>query len=101
MIKKFMIIAAALIAAPVLAQDAAAPVAPAPAAVAPAAAAAAAPAAAPTLPPCSATVTDGCQQTARQEARAMTGAQVDKRDAAGVWTPDIARAPAAAARKKK
>lgn len=77
MIKKLLIIAAAVIAAPAAAQDAPA----------------AAPAAA-TLPPCSATVTDGCQQTARQEARAMTGAQVDKRDAAGMWTPNMRGAKA-------
>lgn len=41
------------------------------------------------LPPCSAKVTDRCQQTAAQQARAMTGEQADKRDAAsGTWTPN-------------
>ena len=42
-------------------------------------------------PFCSATITDGCQQTAAQQARAMTGAQVDARDArnGGKWTPDL------------
>lgn len=71
MIKPMFILAAAMLAAPVMAQDAAAP-------------------AAPTLPPCSAKVTDSCQQTPRQEARAMSGAQVDARDArnGGAWTPD-------------
>ena len=68
--------AAAVLAAPALAQDAAP--------------------AASTLPFCSAKVTDSCQQTAAQQARAMTGAQAEKRDAAhgGAWAPD-ARATAA------
>lgn len=56
--------------------------------------------AAPALPYCSAKVTDSCQQTPKQEARAMTGAQVDKRDAAGYWTPDK-RATRTAAKKPK
>ena len=48
-------------------------------------------AAAPERPFCSATITDGCQQTKAQQARAMTGAQVDARDArnGGQWTPDM------------
>lgn len=81
MLKLMFVSAAALIAAPVLAQEAPA----------------AAPAA-PALPYCSAKVTDSCQQTPKQEARAMTGAQVDKRDAGGQWTPDQ-RAKAAAAKQ--
>ena len=42
-------------------------------------------------PFCSAKVTDGCQQTKAQQARAMTGEQVDARDArnGGKWTPDM------------
>lgn len=73
MIKPMFVLAAAMLAAPVLAQEAA-PATPA----------------APSLPMCSAKVTDGCQQSARQEARAMNGAQVDARDArnGGMWTPD-------------
>ncbi len=66
MIKPMLFLTAALFAAPVLAQ--------------------AAPAA---LPPCSATVKDACQQTKGQEARAMSGAQADARDAkSGAWTPN-------------
>jgi hypothetical protein len=46
-------------------------------------------AAAPALPFCSAKVTDNCQQTAAQQARAMTGEQAAKRDAkTGTWTPN-------------
>ena len=65
------VLAAAMIAAPALAQDAAAP-------------------AAPTLPFCSAKVTDNCQQTPAQQARAMSGEQAEKRDArnGGAWTPN-------------
>jgi hypothetical protein len=45
--------------------------------------------AAPALPYCSAKVTDRCQQTAAQQARAMSGEQAAKRDAAtGTWTPN-------------
>jgi len=79
MFKSMFVLAAALMAAPVLAQDAA-----------PAAPADAAAPAAPTMPMCSAKVTDGCQQSARQEARAMSGAQADARDArnGGEWTPN-------------
>lgn len=61
---------------------------------------------APALPFCSAKVTDNCQQTAAQQARAMTGAQADARDArnGGKWTPDgknsaVAANEKAAARK--
>ena len=41
-------------------------------------------------PFCSPAVTDGCQQSKAQQARAMTGAQVDARDArnGGKWAPD-------------
>lgn len=82
MIKPLFVLAAFAFAAPVLAQEAA-----------PAAAA---------LPMCSATVKDGCQQTKGQEARAMSGAQAEARDAkAGGWAPnaggsdkDMAAAPA-------
>jgi hypothetical protein len=68
MIKSIFVLAAAVIAAPAMAQ------APAPAA----------------LPTCSAKVTDSCQQSPAQQARAMTGAQADARDArnGGAWTPD-------------
>ncbi|KAB7648419.1 hypothetical protein [Polymorphobacter fuscus] len=81
MIKPLFLAAAAMLAAPVLAQ---------------------APAAA-ERPFCSATVTDGCQQTKAQQARAMTGAQVDARDAAngGKWTPDMRGTPAAKPMKAK
>lgn len=50
----------------------------------------AAPAGAPAaLPMCSATVKDGCQQTKGQEARAMSGAQAEARDAkSGGWAPN-------------
>lgn len=67
------VLAAAMIAAPALAQDAPA----------------AAPAA-PALPFCSAKVTDNCQQTPAQQARAMSGEQAEKRDArnGGAWTPN-------------
>jgi len=62
-------VAATLVAAPAFAQDA--------------------PAAAPTLPFCSAKVTDSCVQTAAQNARAMTGEQAERRDAkSGTWTPN-------------
>ena len=75
MIKPLLVFTAIMLAAPAIAQEAA------PAAV---------PAAAADRPFCSARITDGCQQTAAQQARAMTGAQVDARDArnGGVWTPD-------------
>jgi hypothetical protein len=73
-------VAAVLVSAPAFAQDA------------PAAAAADAP----KLPYCSAKVTDSCQQTAAQQARAMTGEQADKRDAkTGTWTPNKRATPAA------
>lgn len=64
------VLAAAMLAAPALAQDA--------------------PAAAPALPFCSAKVTDNCQQTPAQQARAMSGEQAEKRDArnGGQWTPN-------------
>jgi hypothetical protein len=82
MIKPLLVVAASLIAIPAFAQ---------------------APAAA-ERPMCSAKVTDGCQQTAAQQARAMTGAQADARDAraGGVWAPNKAAtaAPKAAAKKK-
>jgi hypothetical protein len=74
MMKPLFVVAAAMLAAPVLAQ------APAPA-----------------LPFCSAKVTDNCQQTPAQQARAMSGAQADARDArnGGQWTPNgRAAAPA-------
>ncbi len=56
--------------------------------------------AAPALPMCSAKVTDRCQQSAAQQARAMTGEQADKRDArnGGQWSPNgraAKKAPAA------
>ena len=68
--KSILILAAAVFAVPVLAQETAP--------------------AAPTLPTCSAKVTDGCIQSAAAEKRAMTGEQADKRDARnnGAWTPD-------------
>jgi hypothetical protein len=74
MIKPMFILVAATLAAPAIAQTPA-----------------------PTLPPCSAKVTDGCMQTPAQEKRALTGEQADKRDArnGGKWTPD-AKAKAAA-----
>jgi hypothetical protein len=77
MIKSLFVVAAAMIAAPVLAQ---------------------APA---ERPMCSAKVTDGCQQTAAQQARAMSGAQADARDArnGGKWTPDGTNSAAAANQK--
>jgi hypothetical protein len=83
MIKPLFVVAAALLATPVLAQ--------APAAE---------------RPFCSAKVTDGCQQTPAQQARAMSGAQADARDArnGGAWTPNktaSAAAPAAKPAKKK
>lgn len=82
MIKPLLIVTAMMLAAPAFAQT-------------PAATAA-------DRPFCSATVTDGCQQTKAQQARAMTGAQVDARDArnGGKWTPD-GTAPAAAPVAKK
>ena len=60
-------------------------------------------AAAPERPFCSATVTESCQQTRSQEARAMSGAQADARDArnGGQWAPDKQTAVATAAAKKK
>ena len=68
MIKSFFVVTAMLIAAPGFAQSAA-----------------------PERPYCSAKITDGCQQTKAQQARAMTGAQADARDArAGGWEPDKA-----------
>ena len=79
MIKSMFVVVAALLAAPVLAQEAA-----------------------PTLPFCSAAVTDSCQQTKAQQARAMTGEQADRRDAAngGAWTPDKVAKPARKAAKQ-
>jgi hypothetical protein len=82
MIKPIFILAAVMIAAPAAAQTPA-----------------------PTLPFCSAKVTDSCQQTAAQQARAMTGEQADKRDArnGGEWSPNkrgTATAPAKKAPKK-
>jgi hypothetical protein len=81
---KLMFVTAAMLAAPALAQEAAPPAAPA-------------------LPFCSAKVTDSCQQTAAQQARAMTGEQADARDArnGGNWTPDgrVAKAKKADAPK--
>ena len=84
MIKPMFVLAAAMLAAPALAQDAPA----------------AAPAAS-SLPYCSAKVTDNCQQTAAQQARAMTGEQAEKRDArsGGQWTPNL-QGNAAATTKK-
>ncbi len=81
--KPILVLAATIFAAPVLAQEAAP--------------------AAPTLPTCSAKVTDGCIQSSAAEKRAMTGEQADKRDAAhgGAWTPDAAKAPAKKAAAKK
>lgn len=81
MIKPLLVVTAMMLAAPAFAQEAA------PAAE---------------RPYCSATITDGCQQTKAQQARAMTGAQVDARDArnGGKWTPD-SRATAAAPVAKK
>jgi hypothetical protein len=75
MIKPMLVVAVAMFAAPVLAQ-------------------------APTLPACSAKVTDGCVQTPAQIARQMTGAQADARDAraGGQWAPNK-RATAAPAKK--
>jgi hypothetical protein len=57
---------------------------------------------APALPYCSATVTDSCQQTKAQQARAMSAAQADARDArnGGAWTPNGAAAKPAAKKKK-
>lgn len=79
MIKSVFAIAATLIALPALAQ------APAPA-----------------LPFCSATVTDSCQQTKAQQARAMSGEQADARDArnGGAWTPNATAAKPAAKKRK-
>jgi hypothetical protein len=73
MIKPVFVLVAAVLAAPAIAQTPA-----------------------PTLPPCSAKVTDNCMQTAAQEKRAMTGEQADKRDArAGGWAPNNEAKPAA------
>ena len=79
MIKPIFVLAAAMIAAPALAQ---------------------APAA---LPMCSAKVTDSCQQSPAQQARAMTGEQADKRDArnGGEWSPNKRGTAAPKAAKKK
>lgn len=55
--------------------------------------------AAPSLPPCSAKVKDGCQQTPAQEKRAMTGEQAMKANRPAKW--DTPAAPAAAAKPKK
>lgn len=79
MIKPIFVAVAMMLAAPSLAQDAA-----------------------PALPFCSAKVTDRCQQTPAQQARAMTGEQADRRDAAngGAWTPDKRAAPAKKAAAK-
>lgn len=63
MIKPMLILAASMLAAPVMAQDTAAP------------------AAAPSLPVCSAKVTDSCIQSAAAERRAMTAEQAAARDA--------------------
>jgi hypothetical protein len=66
--KPMLIAATLLFVAPVLAQDAMAPAA---------------------MPMCSAKVKDSCMQTPSQQARAMSGAQADARDAkSGMWTPD-------------
>jgi hypothetical protein len=80
MIKTLFVVAAAMIAAPALAQTPATD-----------------------RPMCSAKVTDGCQQTAAQQARAMSGAQADARDAraGGTWAPDKAATPKKAPAKKK
>lgn len=82
MIKALLVVTATLVAAPAFAQ---------------------APAAA-ERPFCSAKITDGCQQTKGQQARAMTGAQADARNG-GKWTPDgkdsAAAANAKAAARKK
>ena len=80
MIRSPFVIAVTLVAAPVLAQ-----------------------APAPERPFCSAKITESCQQTRAQEARAMTGAQADARDArsGGLWAPDKQSAAATAAAKKK
>ena len=77
MIRSIFAVAAALVAFPALAQ-------------------------APALPMCSATVTDGCQQTKAQRAREMSGAQADARDArnGGAWTPNGTAAKPAARKKK-
>ena len=81
MIKSVFAVAAMLVALPALAQ---------------------APAPAPALPMCSATVTDGCQQTRAQQAREMSGAQADARDArnGGAWTPNGTTTKLAAKTKK-
>ena len=90
MIKFLFVVAAIFAAAPAVAQTApmstAAPTA-----------------AAPERPFCSATITDGCQQTKAQQARAMTGAQVDARDArnGGQWTPDMKVTTTTTAKTKK
>lgn len=80
MIKPIFVVVAGMLAAPSLAQ-------------------------APAIPFCSAKVTDSCQQTPAQQARAMTGEQADARDARyGGWAPDKRAQGAAAAKapaKKK
>lgn len=80
MIKSLFVIAVTLVAAPLFAQ-----------------------APAPERPFCSATIIESCQQTRSQEARAMSGAQADARDArsGGQWSPDKQTAAATAAAKKK
>jgi hypothetical protein len=79
-IKPMFVLAAAMIAAPALAQDAPA---------------------APALPFCSAKVTDSCQQTPAQQARAMSGEQAEKRDAkaGGAWTPNTQGTKTASTKK--
>lgn len=79
MIKPLLVVAASLMAIPAFAQASAAT----------------------ERPMCSAKVTDGCQQTAGQQARAMSGAQADARDArnGGKWTPDGKDSAAAASEK--
>jgi hypothetical protein len=65
--KPMLISAAMLFAVPAVAQDAMAPA----------------------MPMCSARVQDSCMQTPAQQARAMSGAQADARDArTGMWTPN-------------
>ena len=76
MIKALFVVTAAMLAVPAVAQTADRPV-------------------------CSAKVTDGCVQSKAQQARAMTGAQADARDArnGGKWTPDGKDSAAAAGEK--
>ncbi len=81
MIKFLFAVAATLVALPAMAQ---------------------APAPAMALPMCSAKVTDGCQQTKAQQAREMSAAQADARDArnGGAWTPNSLPAKSAAKPRK-